>query len=114
MGALAVGQVVLIPFPFSDLSRTKLRPAVVLADVGRGDWLMCQITSNPYGDPLAEPVNQADFVWGGLDHASTARPGKLFTVNAQLVARVVGGLSESAHGRVVEGVVMLIRRPPAT
>ena len=32
----ATGAVVLIPFPFSDLSQAKLRPAVVLADVGRG------------------------------------------------------------------------------
>jgi len=34
----------------SDLSRTKLRPAVVLADVGRDDWILCQVTSKPYGD----------------------------------------------------------------
>lgn len=40
--------VVVIPFPFSDLSGTKLRPAVVMADAGRGDWLLCQVTSNPY------------------------------------------------------------------
>ena len=44
----AAGTVVLVPFPFSDLSQAKLRPAVVLADVGRGDWILCQITSNPY------------------------------------------------------------------
>ena len=31
MGAFAAGSVVLIAFPFSDFSRTKLRPAVVLA-----------------------------------------------------------------------------------
>jgi mRNA interferase MazF len=41
----AAGTVVLVPFPFSDLSQAKLRPAVVLADVGRGDWILCQITS---------------------------------------------------------------------
>ncbi len=50
MGVLAAGQVVLVPFPFSDLTRTKMRPAVVLADAGRDDWILCQITSNPYGD----------------------------------------------------------------
>ena len=36
------GAVVLVPFPFSDLSQAKLRPAVVLAEAGRGDWVLCQ------------------------------------------------------------------------
>ena len=47
------GEVVLIKFPFSDLSSSKLRPAVVLADAGRGDWILCQLTSNPYADAHA-------------------------------------------------------------
>ena len=53
MGTFAVGQVVVLPFPFSDLSRKKLRPALLLADAGRGDWIACQITSNPYADARA-------------------------------------------------------------
>ena len=51
--APSTGEVVLVPFPFSDLSQSKLRPAVCLADAGRGDWVLCQVTSSPYGDPLA-------------------------------------------------------------
>lgn len=50
MVAPTVGTVVLVPFPFSDLSHSKVRPAVCLADANRGDWVLCQITSNPYGD----------------------------------------------------------------
>lgn len=65
MGAPAVGAVVLIPFPFSDLSGTKKRPALVLADVGRGDWVCTQITSNPYGDPVAVTLTEDDCVGGG-------------------------------------------------
>ncbi len=42
----SAGSVVLVPFPFSDLSQSKLRPAVVLADAGRGDWIPCQLTSS--------------------------------------------------------------------
>ena len=38
----SVGAVILVPFPFSDLSQTKLRPAVVLAAVGKNDWILCQ------------------------------------------------------------------------
>ena len=71
------GEVVLVPFPFSDLSQSKVRPAVCLADAGRGDWVLCQITSSPYGDPAAIPLDAPDFASGGLLVASFARPGKL-------------------------------------
>ena len=53
MGAFAAGSVVLVPFPFSDLSRSKLRPAVVLAEADRDDLILCQVTSNPYSDGAA-------------------------------------------------------------
>ncbi len=38
----AAGKVVLVRFPFSDLSQSKLRPAVILADADRRDGLLCQ------------------------------------------------------------------------
>jgi hypothetical protein len=44
------GDVVVLPFPFSDLSENKVRPAVVLACANKSDWILCQITSNPYGE----------------------------------------------------------------
>ena len=60
----AAGTVVLVPFPFSDLSQAKLRPAVVLAEVGREDWILCHITSNPYGDARAILLTDASFAVG--------------------------------------------------
>ena len=47
------GDIVVLPFPFSDLSENKVRPAVVLARANKSDWILCQITSNPYGDAQA-------------------------------------------------------------
>jgi hypothetical protein len=40
-----VGSVVLVPFPFSDLLEAKLRPALVLADSGRDDWILYGVSS---------------------------------------------------------------------
>ena len=57
MGTPAAGSVVLVPFPFSDLSQSKLRPAVILADAGRGDWILCQVTSRSYADPRAVEIS---------------------------------------------------------
>lgn len=55
----SAGTVILVPFPFSDLTQAKLRPAVVLAQADRGDWILCQITSKlrfiRHIDPIAIP-----------------------------------------------------------
>lgn len=105
----AAGEVVLVPFPFSDLSQSKVRPALCLADAGRGDWVLCQITSNPYGDPMAVPLDDHDFASGGLLVASFARPGKLFTANGALLVRSVGRLDNDPFERVLDAVVELLR-----
>lgn len=108
MGVPSVGQVVLVPFPFSDLSRTKMRPAVVLADAGRDDWILCQITSNPYGDEKAILVSEKDFQSGALRVTSYARPGKLFTANASLIVDSVGELKTSSVKKMVEVIVEIL------
>ena len=108
MVAPAPGQVVVVRFPFSDLSSTKLRPAVVLADADRGDWILCQITSRPYGDARAIEINDASFAAGGLRLTSYARPGKLFTASQDLVMFQAGTLKSDALERVVDSVVAIL------
>ncbi len=101
MGIPSTGEVVLVPFPFSDLSQTKVRPAVCLADAGRGDWILCQITSKSYGDPHAIVLDSHDFASGNLKMLSYARPGKLFTANEQLLVGSVGTLASTTfHGLI--------------
>lgn len=86
----AAAAIVLLPFPFSDLSQAKLRSAIVIASAGRGDWILCQITSNPYGDMRAVALNDPDFAAGSLHAASYVRPGKLFTAHHSLMLTQVG------------------------
>ena len=104
----AAGAVVLVPFPFSDLSQAKLRPAVVLADAGRGDWILCQVTSNPYGDDRAIRLVDASFASGSLRVTSYARPGKLFTANRELIVTQVGELKAESFKEVIEAVVDIL------
>ena len=105
----ATADVVLIPFPFSDLSQAKLRPAAVLADAGRGDWILCQITSNPYGDPRAIELTDASFSTGSLRIKSYARPGKLFTASRELMIAQVGSLKAEALRQILDGVIGILR-----
>lgn len=109
MGGLAAGQVALVSFPFSDLSRSKIRPAVVLADAGRGDWLLCQVTSNPYADTNAVALEDKDFASGSLRRISYARPGKLFTGNETIFAGNAGHLTRDAHHRIAGSVIALLQ-----
>ena len=109
MGPFATRQVILLPFPFSDLSASKLRPALLLASAGKGDWLLCQITSNPYADPRAVTLAEADFAEGGLQRVSHARASKLFTAHESLFKRAVGVLKVERHAQVVEAVVEMVR-----
>ena len=104
----SAGAVVLVRFPFSDLSDVKLRPAVVLADAGRGDWILCQVTSNPYGDSRAITIDDTSLDTGSLRAVSYARPGKLFTADTSLMARQVAKLNDGARSGIIQAVVAML------
>ena len=108
MGAFAVGSVVLVPFPFSDLSGSKKRPALILADAGRGDWVCLQITSNAYGDPAAILLKDEECSEGFLAQTSSIRPGKLFTAQEGLFIRCVARIADGKMDEVRRAVLGLI------
>jgi mRNA interferase MazF len=91
------------------LSQAKLRPAAALADVGRGDWILCQITSKPYGDSAAIRLEDANFSKGSLRITSYARPGKLFTANKELLVSQVAVLRAEALEGIIEATVSILR-----
>ena len=93
MGTPAVGDVVLIAFPYSDLSNRKLRPGLVVGVAERDEPIVCQITSRPYSSNGAIQILEADFVDGSLDRVSYARPDKLFTASPRIIQRRLGSLS---------------------
>lgn len=105
----AAGSVVLVPFPFSDLSQAKRRPGLVLASAGRDDWILCQITGKSYGDPQALKLTDAHFKTGSLRLVSYVRPGKLFTANQSLLVGQVGTLKPARFRQIIEAVISLLR-----
>jgi mRNA interferase MazF len=105
----AAGVVALVPFPFSDLSGAKARPVVVLAEAGRGDVILCQVTSNPYSDSTALTLMSTDFEEGMLRRVSYARPSKLFNAHRTLLRARLGTLRPEAHARLVDQIVSVLR-----
>ena len=109
MAKFSVGDIVLVRFPFSDLSQQKLRPALVLADVKNGDYVLCQITSQPYHDQQVIQLERSSFTRGQLNKTSYVRPAKLFTANISIIEKVVAHLKPEIRQEVVRQVVALLR-----
>ncbi len=109
MGELSVGDIVFISFPFSDLSDTKLRPALVLAYAQRNDWILCQITSKSYSDNKAISIDNADYKKGSLTMVSFVRPSKLFTANVELIHKNVASLTDASHQKIVSVILQILK-----
>jgi mRNA interferase MazF len=81
MGKPVVGDVVVLPFPQTDLQAGKRRPALVVVDLTGDDLILCQITSQSRrNDSYSIPLTGADFEHGRLNVDSFIRANRLFTV----------------------------------
>lgn len=102
------GDVVVIPFPFSDLSASKRRSALVVGDWGGADVMFCQITSQAKRGGVEIHLTAGDFNSGGLPFASHIRLNKIFAVERSLILYVAGKVNEHKYQQVVRGIVALI------
>jgi len=66
--------IVIIPFPFSDLSQAKRRPALVLAKLAGNDLILCQITSQNVQDQYAISLDNHDFEDGSRRSKAISDP----------------------------------------
>lgn len=92
MAALAVGDVALAKYPFTDLSDVKLRPVFVAA-VDRDDFLFCMITSQPHNDNTAIKIPDGDIASSNLYKVSWVRPRRVFTGNISIIQKKLGHVS---------------------
>lgn len=68
------GDVVVVLFPFSDLSKTKRRPAIVITELEGEDVILCQITSKMTYDSYSIALENENFKEGSLKQKSNIRP----------------------------------------
>ena len=102
------GDVVVVPFPFSDLSSVKKRPALVLFVLSGDDIVLCQVTSKDKGDKLAIELGIDDFLEGGLARASYIRPGRIFTVEKSIIQYKAGSIKKEKSDQVKDLIVSLL------
>jgi mRNA interferase MazF len=109
MGKFVKGDVVVIPFPFSDLTGAKRRPAFVISDLPGDDVILCQITSVAKSDPFALKLVATDFISGSLSVTSFIRPNKIFTADKNIVLYLAGHISDKKISEVINAVVSIIQ-----
>jgi mRNA interferase MazF len=108
MAKFVKGDIVVIPFPFSDLSGSKRRPAFVLADLPGSDIILCQITSRFKKDKFAVELSQNDFNSGGLPVLSYVRPNRIFTADKNIIIRKAGTLKASLSQNIIQRLISIL------
>jgi mRNA interferase MazF len=97
------GSVVLVPFPFTDLSTVKRRPALVVSarhyNERTDDVIIAQITSRINAPPRPGDHKLARWREAGLLAPSLVR-AKLTTVHSSLIARTLGSMPEAEMGPI--------------
>ena len=104
MGKSVAGEVVVVPFPQTDLKVGKPRPALVLVNLPGDDLILSQITSQARFDGFSIPLGPADFRSGRLPVASYIRPNRLFTVEQSIVLRSAGHVRDDKLKAVLAAV----------
>ena len=102
------GKVVLVPFPFDDLSAAKVRPAVCLTDpVGPHRHVILAFITSPIPADLMETdivldTSHSDFATTGLRISSTLRLHRLMTASTSLILRELGELSPDMQAQAAD------------
>ena len=104
--------IILVPFPFSDLSGSKKRPALVISNAQFNkkseDIVCCLITSNPHVKN-ALPISNKDIESGFLEFDSYIKPYRLFTISKIIIYKILGKLNKEKSVLVVKEVEKLLR-----
>jgi mRNA interferase MazF len=109
VGKFVKGDIVVVPFPFSDLSQAKRRPALVVCSLAGDDLILCQITSRLMKDQYSISLGDADFKEGSLKQPSNIRPNRIFTADNQIVLYKIGTLKKSKLDEIIEKIIVIIK-----
>ena len=98
------GDIVLVPVPFTDLSSTRRRPAIVISNAAyhqsTEDMIIVAMTSTPSPSVFTFVLFSADLVAGSLNRPGTVRVDKIYTLSRKIAVRVFGKVAEPTLQRI--------------
>jgi|JI91814CRNA_FD_contig_81_687841_length_3821_multi_3_in_0_out_0_2 mRNA interferase MazF len=108
MEGLIKGDVVVTPFPFSDFSQLKIRPALVLAILPGND--SAKITSQSIKNDSAISLKISDFLGtGNLTKESNIRPEKIHTIERGIIRYKVGTIKLEKLQEVIDKITEIFQ-----
>jgi mRNA interferase MazF len=110
VGGFVKGDVVVVLFPFSDLSSAKKRPALVVAALDGDDVILCQITSQRIADQYAILLIDNHFSSGSLQRESNVRPNRLFTADTRIIQYRVGHLKDQTIEPIINRIIDILKK----
>lgn len=103
--------IVLVPFPYSDLTGAKQRPALIISNEhvnNAADRICCLITSNlPKGNGLI--LTEQSFEQGKLPFQSWVKPHRLFTIHHNIIRKKLCTITKEHHSKIIKEINRLIQ-----
>lgn len=102
-------EIILTPFPYSDLTGSKQRPAIIISNElvnNSEDIICCLITSNKPKDGIK--IKKEDFESGKLPFDSWVKPHRIFTVNQKIVNKRICKVSNNFQKELLKKINSLI------
>jgi len=106
------GEIVIVPFPFSDLSTIKQRPVLILSknldNEKSEDIITCGITSYLKDSSYSVEIENKDLIEGEIPVKSRIKIDKLFTLDKNIIKKKIGRINETAFNKVKKEFTKLI------
>ena len=106
-------EIVLVPFPYSDLSSRKQRPVLIISNDEYNrkfeDVVVCVITSRQYEDEYSISLNNEDLDYGILPEPSVIKIHKLFTIHKSKIIKKFSIINTKLFKSVRNKINLLIK-----
>ena len=109
MAKFIKGDVVVVPFPFADLTQTKRRPALIIANLEGDDFILCQLTSKQVSDTYSIPIEDSDIGDGSLKQSSNVRPNRIFTADGHIIIYRIGHLKIEKLEEIIKKIITILQ-----
>ena len=100
--------IILMPFPFTDLSQIKRRPGMIISNheynSNNEDVICCAITSNPKNYDESIEIANEDLDSGNLQYESRIKPTKIFTLHKGMILKKLAKLNINKSKEIVKNL----------